>query len=91
MTRKKVHVRKDDLVQVITGKDAGKQGKILNVDPRKGRVVVEGVNIVKRHMRPTQANPQGGIMEIEAPVDSSNVMLVCKNVMSQCESRKSFR
>ncbi|HHX96969.1 MAG TPA: 50S ribosomal protein L24 [Clostridia bacterium] len=90
MTRKKVHVRKDDLVQVITGKDAGKQGKILNVDPRKGRVVVEGVNIVKRHMRPTQANPQGGIMEIEAPVDSSNVMLVCQKCDVPVRIKKKF-
>lgn len=75
--KKKIHVKKGDLVQIITGKDAGKKGKILSVDLQKGRVIVEGVNIVKRHTRPTQANPQGGIMEKEAGIASSNVMLYC--------------
>ncbi len=75
--KKKVHVKKGDMVQIISGKDAGKKGKILSVDPAKGRVIVEGANLVKRHTRPTQAKPQGGIVEKEAAVDSSNVMIYC--------------
>jgi large subunit ribosomal protein L24 len=73
----KVHVKKGDSVLVITGKDAGKKGKVLAVEPQKSRVYVEGVNIVKRHTKPTQASPQGGIKEKEAAIASSNVMLVC--------------
>lgn len=78
MAKLKIHVKKGDMVQIITGKDAGKKGKVLNVDPTSGRVVVEGVNIVKRHMRPTKAKPQGGITEIEAAIASSNVMIYCE-------------
>lgn len=77
MARKKVHVRKGDQVLVITGKNAGKRGKVLQVFPVLQRVVVEGVNIVKRHSRPTRTLPQGGIIEKEAPIASSNVMLIC--------------
>lgn len=77
MAATKIHVKKGDMVQVITGKSAGKKGKVLQVIPKKGRVVVEGVNIVKRHTKPTQSAPQGGIVEKEAPVASSNVMLFC--------------
>lgn len=73
----KIHVKKGDMVQVITGKNAGKKGKVLQVIPKKGRVVVEGVNVVKKHTKPTQKMPQGGIMEKEAPIASSNVMLFC--------------
>ncbi|MCD5405296.1 MAG: 50S ribosomal protein L24 [Desulfotomaculum sp.] len=73
----KMHVRKGDIVVVITGKDAGKKGKILEAQPKKNRVVVEGVNIVKRHMKPTRAVPQGGIIEKPAPIHVSNVMLFC--------------
>ncbi|MHB1127422.1 MAG: 50S ribosomal protein L24 [Bacillota bacterium] len=73
----KVHVKKGDTVLVIAGKDAGKKGKVLEVQPIAQRVIVEGVNIVKRHTRPTQKLPQGGIMEKAAPVASSNVMLYC--------------
>ena len=77
MANPKVHVRKGDTVLVITGKSAGKKGKVLSVIPDKGRVVVEGVNVVKRHTRPTRKMLQGGIMEKEAPIHSSNVMLFC--------------
>jgi len=73
----KVHVRKGDTVLVITGKDAGKKGKVISVEPAKSRVIVEGVNIVKRHQKATPQMPQGGIVEKEAPIHSSNVMLVC--------------
>ncbi|MEW6572438.1 MAG: 50S ribosomal protein L24 [Bacillota bacterium] len=73
----KVHVKKGDTVVVLRGKDAGKKGKVLTVFPKEHRVVVEKVNIVKRHTRPTRRIPQGGIMEKEAPIHASNVMLVC--------------
>lgn len=77
MTRPKTHVRRGDTVYVLSGKDRGKRGKILRVFPVKGRVVVEGVNVVKRHQRPTRQVMQGGIVEKEAPIHISNVMLVC--------------
>lgn len=73
----KVHVHKGDTVVVISGKDTGKKGKVLAVLPQKQRVLVEGVNLIKRHTRPTQALPQGGILQREAPVHSSNVMAYC--------------
>ncbi|WP_027726441.1 50S ribosomal protein L24 [Tuberibacillus calidus] len=69
-----MHVKKGDKVQVISGKDKGKQGVILEAYPKKERVLVEGVNIIKKHSKPTQANPQGGILEMEAPIHVSNVM-----------------
>lgn len=74
-----LNVRRGDRVKVITGKDAGKEGKILRALPEKQRVIVEGVNKVKKHTRPTQKQPQGGILEVEAPIHVSNVMLVCPN------------
>ncbi|SFG81877.1 large subunit ribosomal protein L24 [Sporolactobacillus nakayamae] len=72
----KLHVKKGDKVQVISGKDKGKQGVILAAYPAKERVLVEGVNIIKKHSKPSQAAPQGGILEHEAPVHVSNVMLL---------------
>ena len=77
MALAKTHIRKDDTVMVITGKDAGTTGKVIQVLPAKGKVVVEGVNVVKRHTKPTQKNPQGGIVEKPAAIDASNVMLYC--------------
>jgi large subunit ribosomal protein L24 len=70
----KMHVKKGDTVKVISGKDKGKQGVILEAFPKKNRVLVEGVNVVKKHAKPSQDNPQGGILNIEAPIHSSNVM-----------------
>lgn len=69
-----MHVKKGDKVQVISGKDKGKQGVILEAFPKKDRVLVEGVNVVKKHSKPSQANPQGGIISQEAPIHVSNVM-----------------
>lgn len=74
-TRHKMHVKKEDTVIVITGKDKGKKGRVLRVYPDKNRVLVEGVNMVKKHQRPTQMDPQGGIVTKEAPIHASNVML----------------
>ncbi len=72
-----LNVRRGDRVRVITGKDTGKEGKVLRAFPEKQRVLVEGVNKIKKHSRPTQKQPQGGILEIEGPIHVSNVMLVC--------------
>ncbi|MEX2415407.1 MAG: 50S ribosomal protein L24 [Paenibacillaceae bacterium] len=72
----KLNVKKDDTVIVITGKDKGKKGRVIAAYPRENRVLVEGVNMVKKHAKPTQANPQGGILNQEAPLHVSNVMPV---------------
>ncbi|CDQ21628.1 50S ribosomal protein L24 [Halobacillus litoralis] len=69
-----MHVKKGDKVMVITGKDKGKQGTILEAYPKKDRVLVEGVNEVKKHAKPSQENPQGGILTQEAAIHVSNVM-----------------
>lgn len=69
-----MHVKKDDSVIVITGKDKGKKGRVIAAYPRQNRVLIEGVNMVKKHARPSQANPQGGIIEQEAAIHVSNVM-----------------
>jgi large subunit ribosomal protein L24 len=74
--RQKIHVRRGDRVRVIRGNFAGQEGTVLRVLPKENRVVVEGVNMRKRHMRPTQANPEGGIVTFEAPIHASNVMLI---------------
>jgi len=70
-------VVKNDTVMVISGNDKGKRGKVLKVFPKTERVVVEGVNFIKRATRPSQKNPQGGIVEKEAPIAASNLMVVC--------------
>jgi large subunit ribosomal protein L24 len=77
-----MHVRKDDIVEVITGDDAGSSkdrttGRVLRVLPDEGKVVVEGVNRVYRHMKPTRRNIQGGRLSKEMPIDASNVLLYC--------------
>lgn len=69
-----MHVKKGDKVKVLTGKDRGKEGVVLQVFPKKERVLVEGVNMIKKHAKPSQENPQGGILNIEAPIHISNVL-----------------
>jgi large subunit ribosomal protein L24 len=76
-----VHVRRGDTVAVLAGKERGKRGKVLRVLPEAGRVLVEHVNMVKRHQRPTQRLRQGGIIEREGYIHLSNVMVVC----SKCD------
>ena len=73
----KLKIKKDDIVTVITGKDSGKSGKVLKVFPATGRIIVEKINFVKRHTRPNQKVQQGGILEKEAPIAMSKVMLLC--------------
>ena len=72
-----LNIRKDDTVQVITGKYKGKKGKVMKAMPAKGYVIVEGVNIRKKHQKPTKDVQQGGIIETEGPIHKSNVMLLC--------------
>ena len=74
----KLHVKKDDLVMIVAGKDKGKSGKVLRVMPDKGRVLVENLNLIKRHTRPSRTNNEGGIIEKEAPIALSNVQLLCQ-------------
>lgn len=75
----KLHVKKDDTVAILSGKDKGKTGRILKVMSEKGRVVVENINMVKRHTRPNQQNSEGGIIEKEASLGISKVQLVCSS------------
>ena len=72
MTRRKLHIKKDDMVVVLSGQDRGKEGVVLEVFPKKQRAIVEGVHIVKRHLRPNQAG-QGGIVEREGTIHVSNL------------------
>lgn len=72
-----MHIRTSDLVEVIAGDDRGVRGKVLAIDRRKGRVTVEGVNRVYKHVRRSQKNPQGGRLSKEMPIQISNVLLVC--------------
>ena len=71
-------IKKGDTVKVIAGKDNNTEGKVLSVDGKNGKVIVEGVNMITKHAKPSQANPNGGIVQKEAPIDISNVMLVVK-------------
>ena len=73
----KFHLKKDDIVQVVAGKEKGKKGKILALFPGESRVTIEKLNMVKRHVKPDKKNTQGGIIEKEGKINISNVMLVC--------------
>lgn len=84
MTMNKIKIKNEDTVEVIAGNDKGARGRVLRVDPKKNRVIVESVNIRKKHQSPVQAGRgqvQAGIVQFEAPLDLSNVMLVC----TQCD------
>ncbi len=69
-------IKKNDQIVVLSGEDKGKRGKVLKVVPSENRVIVEGINFISRHMRPSQAMPQGGIVKKEAPIHASNAMLI---------------
>lgn len=75
----KTRIKKGDLVRVVAGKEKGKEGKVLQVLPEKQKVVVEKLNILKKHTRPSQKNPKGGIIDREGQIHLSNVMIVCGN------------
>ena len=81
MIRDSIQIKKDDKVKIIAGKDKGKVGKVLKINKKKSRVLVENINIVKRHSKPNAQNRQGGILESEAPIHWSNVMLMCNKCM----------
>ena len=74
----KYKIKKNDQVQIMAGKDRGKSGRVLRVDRDKGRVVIEGLNMVKKTMRPSQQNQKGGISTVEAALSISNIQIICK-------------
>ena len=82
MLREKCHIKKDDKVKMITGKDKGKIGKVMRIDMKKGRLLVENVNMMKKHSKPDSQNRQGGIIETEALVPISNAMLMCNKCVA---------
>jgi len=82
MMRQKCHIVKDDKVKITAGKDKGKIGKVLKVIRKKETILVEKINMIKRHSRPNAANKQGGIIEREAPIHWSNVMVMCNKCMT---------
>ncbi len=71
----KLHIKKGDIVIINAGEDKGKEGKVLSVDPAKNKAIVEGCNMIKKHSKPSAANPNGGIIEKEAPIHISNLNL----------------
>lgn len=77
MSQHKLHVRKGDTVVVLSGKDKGKKGKVLRALPKEGKVLVEDVNVVTKHKRPSPTMQQGGLLKQEAPIFAAKVMLVC--------------
>jgi len=84
-----LHVKKGDTVEVLSGKNRGKRGKVLKVFPREGKVLVDGVNVVKRHTRPQPPTiPQGGILEKALPIYASKVMLVCPHCNERTRTGK---
>ena len=86
MNMERSRIRRDDKVKILTGKDKGKIGKVIKVVKKKNRVIVENINIVKSHQKPSMKNPQGGIIDIEAPIHLSNVMLMCNHCLSPVRS-----
>ena len=87
MAKQAIQIKKDDKVKVIAGKDRGQIGKVLRVDHTKDRILVENVNTVKRHARPSAKNKQGGIIESEAALPRSNIMLMCSKCMKPTRIR----
>lgn len=87
MKTSKANIKKDDKVKVVAGKDKGKIGKVLKVNRKKNRLLIENINMAKRHSRPTAKNKQGGIIEGEAAIQWSNVMLMCSKCMSPTRVR----
>ena len=77
MTQRKMKIRKGDTVRVLTGKDRGKEGEVIRAIPERGKVIVAGVNIAKKHQRPLNATMQGGIIDKDMPIPVANVALLC--------------
>lgn len=72
-----MRIKVNDTVEVITGKYKGKRGKVMSIDRKSGRAIVAGVNNAKKHVKPNQRNPRGGILQVERPIQLSNIMFVC--------------
>lgn len=83
-----MNIRKGDIVQVVSGNEKGKRGRVLSIVKGNERAIVEGVRMMKRHTRPTRRDPQGGIIEREAPIHISNVMVVCNDTDQPTRIRK---
>jgi len=81
-------IKKNDTVKIIAGNEKGKEGRVLAVYPNDNRVIVEGISMIKRHTRPTQDNPKGGIIEREAPIDMSNVALIFEGRVTKVGYKK---
>jgi large subunit ribosomal protein L24 len=90
MLKTKCNIKKNDKVKVIAGKDKGKIGKVLSVNRKKNRVLVEHVNMVKRHTRPTAKNRQGGLVEGEAPIQISNLMVMCNKCVTPTRIKMNY-
>ena len=76
-------VHKDDQVIIISGNDRGKRGRVLKVYPERNKIIIEGINFIKRHTKASQKQPQGGIVTKEAPIDASNVLIICPKCNSK--------
>lgn len=85
-----MHVKKGDTVKVLAGRDKGKEGQIVESRPKENRVIVEKVNLVKRHQKPTEDLPEGGIITKEAPIHVSNVMIICKSCKKPTRTAHKF-
>lgn len=77
MSKTKLHIKKGDTVAIISGKEKGKKGRVLLISPARNRAIIEALNMATHHERATQRNPQGGMVQKEAPIHASNLMLVC--------------
>jgi len=86
-----MHVRRGHQVVVLSGEDRGKRGKVLKILPEKNRVIVEGINFISRHMRPSANMPQGGIVKKEAAIHASNVMVICPKCNEPTRPSYKFR
>lgn len=86
--RNKLHIKVGDTVKVLAGESKGSEGKVLEIDRNKNRAVVEGVNIIKKHVKPSASNPQGGIEETEAALHISNLMIVAGGTASRIGRKK---
>ena len=82
MKQHKIRIKVDDKVKVVAGKERGKIGKVLKIDRKKNRILIENINVIKRHQRPSAQHRQGGIIESEAPIHFSNVMLMCNKCVT---------
>ncbi|MFA7673549.1 MAG: 50S ribosomal protein L24 [Clostridia bacterium] len=85
-----MHVKKGDSVIILNGNDAGKEGKIVTVDSKKGTVIVEKANMGKKHVKPKKAGQAGGIIDFERPIDASNVMLICPKCKQPSKTEMTF-